>query len=250
MIRRPLVAGNWKMNGLIASLAEIAEMGTAYDIALKARVELVICPPATLIGLALEVAGQGGVGLGGQDCHAAASGAHTGDISAEMLKDVGASYVIVGHSERRADHGETDAVVQAKASAALRAGLTPIICVGETRAEREAGNALAVVGAQIDGSLPADAPGTIVVAYEPVWAIGTGLTPTPDDVAEMHAFVRERIEARLGGGKSETVRILYGGSVKPANARELMSAPNVDGALVGGASLTAKDLMAIAEAYR
>ncbi len=250
MTRRPLVAGNWKMNGLLASLAEIAAMGAAYDDALKARVELIVCPPASLIGLAVEVAARGAVGLGGQDCHAAAAGAHTGDLSAEMLKDAGASYVIVGHSERRADHGETDAIVQAKAAAALRAGLTPIICVGETRAEREAGDAPAVVGAQIEGSLPAGAPGTIVVAYEPVWAIGTGLTPTVADVAEMHFFARERIEARLGGGKSAAVRILYGGSVKPANARELMSVDHVDGALVGGASLTARDFMAIADAYR
>ncbi len=250
MTRRPLVAGNWKMNGLRASLAEVEAMGAAYDDALKARAELIVCPPATLIALAGEAASRGGLGLGGQNCHAAANGAHTGDISAEMLRDAGASYVIVGHSERRADHGETDATVQTKAVAALRAGLTPIICVGETRAEREAGAALDVVGAQIMGSLPAGAPETIVVAYEPVWAIGTGLTPTSADVAEMHAFARERIEARLGGGKSATARILYGGSVKPANARELMSVANVDGALVGGASLTAKDFMAIADAYR
>lgn len=250
MNRRPLVAGNWKMNGGIASLAEIAAMGTAYDIGLKALVELIVCPPATLIGLALDIATQGGLGLGGQDCHAAASGAHTGDISAEMLKDAGASYVIVGHSERRSDHGETSAIVRVKAKAALRAGLAPIICVGETRAQREAGEALSVVGRQIEESIPAEAPETIVIAYEPVWAIGTGLTPTPEDVAQMHAFARERIEAQLGGGKSESVRILYGGSVKPGNARELMSVANVDGALVGGASLTAKDFMAIAIAYR
>ncbi len=250
MTRCPLVAGNWKMNGLLASLAEVAAMGGAYDKALKARAELVVCPPATLIAMAVEVASAAGIRLGGQDCHIDASGAHTGDISAEMLKDAGASYVIVGHSERRADHGETDGTVRAKAAAALRAGLTPIICVGETRAEREAGEALAVVGAQIDGSVPADAPDTIVIAYEPVWAIGTGLTPTPADVAQMHAFVRERIEQRLGGGKSAAVRILYGGSVKPANARELLSVSNVDGALVGGASLAAKDFMAIADAYR
>ncbi|MBL1258812.1 triose-phosphate isomerase [Methylocystis sp. Sn-Cys] len=250
MDRCPLVAGNWKMNGLIASLAEIASMGTGYDLALKKKVELIICPPATLIGLALDVALLNGIGLGGQDCHAAESGAHTGDISAEMLKDAGATYVILGHSERRADHGETDNVVRVKATAALRAGLKPIICVGETRHEREAGEALSVVGRQIEASLPEDAPGTIVVAYEPVWAIGTGLTPTLEDVAQMHAFARERIEARLGGGKSEDVRVLYGGSVKPANARELMGVPNVDGALVGGASLTARDFMAIAEAYR
>ncbi|HEY8162410.1 MAG TPA: triose-phosphate isomerase [Methylocystis sp.] len=250
MNRRPLVAGNWKMNGGIASLAEIAAMGTAYDIGLKALVELIVCPPATLIGLALDIATQGGLGLGGQDCHAAANGAHTGDISAEMLKDAGASYVIVGHSERRSDHGETSAIVLVKAKAALRAGLAPIICVGETRAQREAGEALSVVGRQIEESIPAEAPETIVIAYEPVWAIGTGLTPTPEDVAQMHAFARERIEAQLGGGKSESVRILYGGSVKPGNARELMSVANVDGALVGGASLTAKDFMAIAVAYR
>jgi triosephosphate isomerase len=248
--RRPLVAGNWKMNGLLASLAEIAAMGGAYDAALRARLELVICPPATLIGMAVDVATQASIGLGGQDCHTTPAGAHTGDISAEMLKDIGASYVIVGHSERRAGHGETDALVQAKAAAALRAGLTPIVCVGETRAERDAGDALTVVGDQIEGSLPADAPGTIVVAYEPVWAIGTGLTPTVADVAQMHAFARERIEARLRGGKSASVRILYGGSVKPANARELLSVANVDGALVGGASLAAKDFIAIADAYR
>jgi triosephosphate isomerase len=250
MTRRPLVAGNWKMNGLLASLAEIAAMGGAYDTALKARAEIIVCPPATLIVPALDIATAAGIGLGGQDCHPAPSGAHTGDISAEMLEDAGASYVILGHSERRADHGETDALVAAKVDAALRAGLIPIVCVGETRAEREAGAALDIVGRQIEGSIPAHAPGTIVVAYEPVWAIGTGLTPTPGDVAEMHAFARQRIEARLSGGKSATVRILYGGSVKPANARELLGVENVDGALVGGASLTARDFMAIADAYR
>jgi triosephosphate isomerase (TIM) len=250
MTRRPLVAGNWKMNGLLASLAEIAAMGGAYDKALKARAELVVCPPATLVAMAVDIAAQAGIGLGGQDCHPAPSGAHTGDISAEMLKDAGAAYVILGHSERRAGHGETDALVSSKVAAALRAGLTPIVCVGETRAEREGGAALAVVGRQIEGSLPADSPGTIVVAYEPVWAIGTGLTPTAADVADMHAFARARIEARLGGGRSGTVRILYGGSVKPANARELMAVENVDGALVGGASLSARDFMAIADAYR
>lgn len=248
--RCPLLAGNWKMNGLLASLAEIAAMGGSYDAALRPRLELVVCPPATLIGMAAEISSRASIGLGGQDCHTAQSGAYTGDLSAEMLKDLGAKYVIVGHSERRTGHGETDAIVEAKAAAALRAGLAPIICVGETRAERDAGDALTVVGAQIEGSLPADAPGTIVVAYEPVWAIGTGLTPTVDDVAQMHAFLRERIEARLGGGKSLTVRILYGGSVKPANARELLGVPNVDGALVGGASLAARDFMAIADAYR
>jgi triosephosphate isomerase len=249
MTRRPLVAGNWKMNGLRAALSEIRAMGAAYGDPLRARAELIVCPPATLIALAHDIASRSGLGLGGQDCHAEPSGAHTGDISAEMLKDAGASYVIVGHSERRSDHGETDADVRAKAAAALRAGLTPIVCVGETRAEREAGEALSVVGAQIDGSLPADAPSRIVIAYEPVWAIGTGLTPTVEDVAEMHAFARESIEARLGGGKSADVRILYGGSVKPSNARELISIANVDGALVGGASLTAKEFIGVASAY-
>ena len=250
MTRRPLVAGNWKMNGLRAALAEIVATGAGYDGALKARAELIVCPPATLIALAAETVTAAGVGLGAQDCHTAASGAHTGDLSAAMLKDAGATYVIVGHSERRADHGETDALVQAKASAALQAGLTPIVCVGETRAERESGRACEIVGAQIMASLPADAPGSLVVAYEPVWAIGTGLTPTPTDVAEMHAFAREKIEARLGGGKARQVRILYGGSVKPANAGELLGVSNVDGALVGGASLLATDFLAIAGAYR
>ncbi|MGD9543596.1 MAG: triose-phosphate isomerase [Methylocystis sp.] len=250
MTRRPLVAGNWKMNGLCAALPEIEAMGAAYDDALRDRAELIVCPPATLLALACEVTTRGGLGLGAQDCAVAPRGAHTGDISAEMLKDVGASYVIVGHSERRADHRETDADVHAKAAAALRAGLTPIICVGETRAERDAGDALRVVGAQIESSLPSSAPAHIVVAYEPVWAIGTGLTPTVGDVAEMHAFARERIEARLGGGKSLRIRILYGGSVKPSNARELMHVANVDGALVGGASLTATDFIGVASAYR
>ncbi len=192
-----------------------------------------------------------GVGLGGQDCHADASGAHTGDISAEMLADAGGSYVIVGHSERRADHGESDALVREKARAALRAGLVPIICVGETREEREAGWALEVVGAQIAGSVPAEAPTErLVLAYEPVWAIGTGLTPTSADVGDMHVFARARLDALLGAGNGARVRILYGGSVKPGNAAELMRVSDVDGALVGGASLTAKDFMAIADVYR
>jgi triosephosphate isomerase len=249
--RHPLVAGNWKMHGLRAALAEIEAMARDYDAALRGRVELAVCPPATLLALARDAAAGSGIALGGQDCHAAASGAHTGDVSAEMLADAGASYVIVGHSERRADHGETDARVREKALAALRAGLTPIVCVGETRAEREAGQALEVVGRQIAGSVPAEAPpARLVLAYEPVWAIGTGLTPTPADVAQMHGFARERLDAALGASKGALVRILYGGSVKPSNARELMGVSDVDGALVGGASLTAKDFMAIAAAYR
>jgi len=248
--RRPLVAGNWKMHGLRPALGEIAAMAARYDGPLRERIDLVVCPPATLLALAAPIAAAAGVGLGGQDCHAEPSGAHTGDISAEMLKDAGGSYVIVGHSERRADHGESDALVRDKALAALRAGLTPIVCVGETRAEREAGRALEVVGAQIAGSVPAEAPvARLVLAYEPVWAIGTGVTPTSADVARMHGFARARLDALLGPGKGARVRILYGGSVKPGNAAELMRVADVDGALVGGASLTAADFIAIASVY-
>jgi len=249
--RRPLVAGNWKMNGLRGALAEIEAVAAAYDDGLRAGLDLVFCPPATLVSQAYPIASPAAIGVGGQDCHTAVAGAHTGDISAQMLADAGASYVIVGHSERRADHGESNALVRAKAEAALAAGLTPIICVGETRAEREAGRAREVVGAQIDGSVPPGvAPEKIIVAYEPVWAIGTGLTPTAADVAQIHGFARARLDALLGAGKGAAVRILYGGSVKPSNAHELMHTADVDGALVGGASLTAKDFLGIAAAYR
>jgi len=249
--RRPLVAGNWKMNGLRKSLVEIEAIARGYDRELHAKIDLAVCPPATLFAAAHDVAAPYGLALGGQDCAVLASGAHTGDISSEMLADGGASYIIVGHSERRADHGESDELVRDKARAVLRAGVTPIICVGETRAEREAGQAEAVVARQIAGSLPTEAaPTRLVVAYEPVWAIGTGLTPTPADVAQMHGFARGRIEALLGDGKGAAVRILYGGSVKPSNAKELMSVADVDGALVGGASLLAADFLAIAAAYR
>jgi triosephosphate isomerase len=248
---RPLVAGNWKMFGLSASLAEVEAVAGAYDAAFSERVELVLCPPATLLARAAELVAGSRLGLGAQDCHEEPSGAHTGDVSAEMLKDAGAAYVIVGHSERRAAYGESDDLVRAKAEAGLRAGLVPIVCVGETRFEREAGRALEVVGRQVDGSIPfSAAPERIVVAYEPVWAIGTGLTPTPADVAETHASIRARLEAGFGAGRSAPTRILYGGSVKPANARELLRAPEVDGALVGGASLTAMDFLAIAAVYR
>jgi triosephosphate isomerase len=239
------------MNGLRASLGEIEAIAQGYDEELRERVDLAICAPATLLALAASIAAGAQIALGGQDCHSAAYGAHTGDLSAEMLKDVGAAYVIVGHSERRANHAEADALVRAKGSAALRAGLTPIVCVGETRTEREQGLALEVVGAQIAGSIPRDAePQNLVVAYEPVWAIGTGLTPTTEDVTKMHGFVRERLDATLGAGAGFGVRILYGGSVKPSNADELMHAANVDGALVGGASLHATDFLAIADVYR
>lgn len=245
---KPLVAGNWKMNGLSASVGEFEAMIAAWDDALKARVDLMICPPATLIARLAAVGGP--IPVGGQDCHAKVSGAHTGDIAAEQLKDAGASAVIVGHSERRTDHAETDAIVKAKAEAAVRAGLTAIVCVGETEAQRKAGETLAVVGAQVDGSLPAGMTGaTLVVAYEPVWAIGTGLVPTLADVAEVHGFIRARLVAMYGPAGAD-VRILYGGSVKPSNAKELLSVADVDGALVGGASLKAVDFLAIAEAYR
>jgi triosephosphate isomerase len=246
---RPLVAGNWKMNGLKSALPEIEAMAGAYDAPLRGRIDLLVCPPATLVAAAAALA-QGRLAIGGQDCHQKASGAHTGDVSAQMLADAGATHVIVGHSERRADHGESDSIVKAKAEAALGAGLVAIVCVGETEAERKAGRTLDVVGRQIEGSLPQGAgAANLVIAYEPVWAIGTGLTPTAADVAEVHAFIRQALEARLGG-EGAGVRILYGGSVKPSNAAELMAVANVDGALVGGASLTARDFMGIAAAYR
>ena len=245
----PLVAGNWKMNGLAASRAELARIIAGAG-ALVGKTELMVCPPATLIaGFAAATRGSP-VTIGGQDCHAEASGAHTGDISAEMLADAGACAVIVGHSERRADRHETDAQVRAKAQAAWRAGLSAIVCVGEQRAEREGGKTLAVVGGQLLGSLPDGATGAnLVVAYEPVWAIGTGLTPTPADVAEVHAVVRKQLTERFGA-EGRRIRILYGGSVKPANARELLTIPEVNGALVGGASLKAEDFLGIAAIYR
>ena len=245
-VLRPLVAGNWKMNGLVASEAELAKI-IAGAAPLAAKAELMVCPPATLVAQFAAAARGSSVSIGGQDCHADASGAHTGDIAAEMLKDAGASAVIVGHSERRTDHHETDAQVRAKALAAHRAGLTAIVCVGEQRAQREAGETLKVVGEQLAGSL-ADWPYELVVAYEPVWAIGTGLTPTPADVAEVHAFIRARLGERYSDAGA-TVRILYGGSVKPSNAKELLGLPNVNGALVGGASLKAADFLGIAEVY-
>jgi triosephosphate isomerase len=247
--RRPLVAGNWKMNGLKASAAELGRiMHGAGD--LWQRVDLMICPPATLTMTFAVVALGSKIDIGGQDCHAEASGAFTGDISAEMLADLGAKAVIVGHSERRTLHHETDAAVRAKAQAAWRAGLTAIVCIGETRAERQAGKTLDVLGRQIDGSLPDGVTGSnVVVAYEPVWAIGTGLTPTSADVAQAHEFIRKRLAERHGAA-ADAVRILYGGSVKPSNAKELMGIANVDGALVGGASLKAEDFLGIAGAYR
>ncbi len=246
---RPLVAGNWKMNGTSASLNELRMIGNGFMGGLDAQTEALICVPATLLTCAAEILSRTPVHTGAEDCHAKESGAHTGDISAEMLKDAGASHVIVGHSERRTDHGEDDAAVQAKAVAAWRAGLVAIICIGETRAEREAGATLDVLSRQIAGSVPMGATAAnTIVAYEPVWAIGTGLTPTADDVAKAHAHIRARLADRLGT-IADGVRILYGGSVKPSNAVELLGINNVDGALVGGASLKAVDFLGIAEAY-
>jgi triosephosphate isomerase len=245
--RRPLVAGNWKMHGLRASAAELAKIIQGAR-ELAATVDLLVCPPATLIMQFAALAAGSPLRIGGQDCHAQASGAFTGDISAEMLKDAGASAVIAGHSERRSHHRETGSQVRAKALAAQRGGLIPIVCVGETRAEREAGQATAIVRAQLDGSLP-DAGEPLVVAYEPVWAIGTGLTPTPGDIAEMHGLIRRHLGARFGPA-GQGIRILYGGSVKASNAAELMGVAEVDGALVGGASLKADEFLAIAAVCR
>jgi triosephosphate isomerase len=244
---RPLVAGNWKMNGLAAFEAELAKMIAG---AAACQCDLMVCPPATLIVEFAAAARGSSVMIGAQDCHPEPSGAHTGDISAEQLADAGAGAVIVGHSERRTDHHETNALVRAKAMAARRAGLVAIVCVGEQRKEREAGSTLEVVGGQLDGSLPDGATaGNLVVAYEPVWAIGTGLTPTPADVAEVHGFIRQRLTARFRAEGSR-IRILYGGSVKPANAKELLTVADVNGALVGGASLKAEDFLGIASVYR
>jgi triosephosphate isomerase len=246
MARRPLVAGNWKMNGLMASAGELKAI--IAGVRGLPNADFLICPPATLVARFAALAQGSRVTIGGQDCHAEPAGAYTGDIAAEMLKDAGAVAVSVGHSERRHYHGETDAMVRAKALAARRAGLFAIVCVGETRAKRDAGKTRTVVRAQLDGSLP-DGLADFVVAYEPVWAIGTGLTPTQDDVADMHRFIREQLSARYGDA-GQGVRILYGGSVKPGNARELLGIDNVDGALIGGASLKADEFLAIAAVYR
>ena len=247
---RPLVAGNWKMNGTSASLNELRAIAHGFMSGLDAETEALICPPATLLSRAWEILMRTPVHAGGQDCHARESGAHTGDISAEMLKDAGASHVIVGHSERRTDHGETDAVVRAQAEAAWRAGIVAIVCIGETKAEREVGATLDILSRQLAGSVPAAAThSNTVIAYEPVWAIGTGLTPTAADVAQAHAHIRAKL-TELIGPEAARMRILYGGSVKPSNAVELLGVPNVDGALVGGASLKAADFLGIAEAYR
>jgi triosephosphate isomerase len=236
-MRRMMAAGNWKMNGTRASLAELEALTTSHR---NPTCDVVLCPPAPLIPL-MAVA-SGAIRIGAQDCHANASGAHTGDISAETLADCGASHVIVGHSERRADHGETDAQVAAKAEAAWRAGLVAIVCVGETEAERDAGKALSVIAGQLAGSVPDGATAeNTVIAYEPVWAIGTGRTPVNDDIAEVHGAIRAQLSTRFGAETAAEMRVLYGGSVKPGNAAEIFGLEDVDGGLVGGASLKAAD---------
>ena len=247
---RPLVAGNWKMNGLNASLAEADALISGLAAGPAAACDVMLCPPFPLLGALAARVGSKGILAGAQDCHAKPSGAHTGDVSAEMLADAGAKAIIVGHSERRADHGEHDRDVKAKAEAALRAGLIAIVCIGETAGQRQAGLTLEVVSRQLLGSLPAGATGAnTVIAYEPVWAIGTGLTASTSDVAAVHGALRQRLGVLMSGAGSG-VRILYGGSVKPANAKELMTVPNVNGALVGGASLKAADFLGIIAAYR
>lgn len=245
---KPLIAGNWKMNGMAESLPELVAIGNGFMRGLETEVDALVCVPSTLLWRAAEILHRTPVKAGGQDCHTQPDGAHTGDISAEMLKDAGASHVIVGHSERRTDHGESDAVVHDKAMAAWRARLTAIICIGETRQERETGATLDVLSRQVRASVPANAThATAIIAYEPVWAIGTGLTPSIGDIAEAHAHIRLELEGLIGAEARKT-RILYGGSVKPSNAAELIAIANVDGALVGGASLKASDFLGIAEA--
>ena len=244
-MRRKLAAGNWKMNGSMEALAEVEALCKAHP---APGVDMALCPPATLIAALAGVRGSHPMAIGGQDCHAGVSGAHTGDIAAEMLREAGARCVIVGHSERRADHGETSDQVRAKAEAAHRAGLIAIVCVGETLAEREAGRTLEVVGDQLAKSVPAGATGAnTVVAYEPVWAIGTGKVATPVEIGEVHAFLRAEL-TKSHPEAADAIRLLYGGSVKGSNAAEIFAVPDVDGALVGGASLTAKDFSPIVTA--
>ena len=242
---KKLAAGNWKMNGTSAALAEVQALIAAHP---APACEMLLCPPATLITQMAWAAKESALMVGGQDCHPKVSGAHTGDVSAAMLKDAGASHAIVGHSERRTDHGETDALVKAKAEAAIAVGLVAIVCIGETEGERDAGQTLAVIDRQLDGSIPEGAAAAnLIIAYEPVWAIGTGRTPTLSEIAEVHAFLRDRLRGLIGA-EAAGVRLLYGGSVKPSNAVEIFAVPHVDGALVGGASLKAADFGAIVTA--
>ncbi|MDJ1014912.1 MAG: triose-phosphate isomerase [Paracoccaceae bacterium] len=237
-MRRKLAAGNWKMNGTGGSLAEADALAAAWP---QAACDILICPPATLLSRLSDRLSGSLIATGAQDCHTASSGAHTGDVSADMVADAGGSHVILGHSERRADHGETDALVRAKAEAALGAGLIAVVCVGETLEEREAGQTIDIVGGQLAGSLPDGATAAnTVVAYEPVWAIGTGKVPTLEEIGAVHDDIRARLVARFGA-EGDGIRVLYGGSVKPSNAAEIFGVSNVDGALVGGASLKADD---------
>ncbi|MHA1516966.1 MAG: triose-phosphate isomerase [Alphaproteobacteria bacterium] len=248
---RPLVAGNWKMNGLGSGLRELVALRDHLTEAPVPEADVMVCPPATLLSRAADMLAGTPITLGAQDCHPEASGTHTGDISAEMLADAGATAIIVGHSERRIDHSETNELVNAKALAAYRAGLTAIICIGETEAQHRDGEILDALKTQVQGSVPGEAyPSNTVIAYEPVWAIGSGLTPTPEDVARLHTAIREDLCSVLGADAGGAVRILYGGSVKPGNAAELMTVPNVNGALVGGASLQASDFYEIIAVYR
>ena len=245
-MRRKLAAGNWKMNGTGAALAEVQALARAHP---SPACDILICPPAPLLHRAAQVTKGTAIAIGAQDCHAEPSGAHTGDTSAEMILDAGARHVILGHSERRADHHETSEMVRAKARAAMQAGLSAIVCLGETLAQREAANTLDIIGGQLSESVPDLATGeNLVIAYEPVWAIGTGQVPSPEQIGEVHGFLRARLEARFGAGVGRSVRLLYGGSVKGGNAAEIFAVPNVDGALVGGASLTAADFSPIVAA--
>lgn len=245
-MRRKMAAGNWKMNGLQGALVEVERLSGNHP---DPSAEIVLCPPATLVRAMAIVCEDLPIVVGGQDCHEARSGAHTGDISAEMLVDAGATYVILGHSERRQNHGETDRLVRSKVEAAWGAGLAAIVCVGETKEERDAANTLDIVGGQLAASIPDAATGeNLVVAYEPIWAIGTGRTPTLNEIGEVHDFMRTKLERRFGQGVGRSVRLLYGGSVKPDNADQIFAVSNVDGGLVGGASLKAADFSGIVSA--
>ena len=245
-MRRKLAAGNWKMNGTGAALSELERLAALHP---SPSLDILICPPATLLHRAAAAVENTDVSVGGQDCHADASGAHTGDVSADMLKDAGASAVILGHSERRVDHGEQNEDVRAKARTVMDAGLQAIICVGESLEQRDAANTLDIIGGQLSGSIPDQSTGeNLVVAYEPIWAIGTGKVPTLEEIGEVHDFIRARLERRFGEGVGRSVRLLYGGSVKPGNATEIFGVSNVDGALVGGASLKAEDFSGIIQA--
>ena len=248
---RPLVAGNWKMFGNATHVAEARRL-IRLVVANRPKCDVALCPPAILLPVLRRIGRGGKVGLGGQNCHAKAEGAHTGDISAEMLKAAGARYVILGHSERRADHNEADAAVAMKAAAAWRAGLEPIVCVGETAAQNEADETAQILERQLSGSIPQDASldsnHRLTIAYEPVWAIGTGRTPTIADIGRLHGLIKDRLAVRFGA-KAAKVRVLYGGSVKPENAKAILAVPGVDGALVGGASLKARDFYAIIGCY-